>query len=231
MSTSFIDTLIYAFAHVCLFSCMVPTGHSQRQGNSGAAALRQTIQWQHNGKLFSILSQGSEYQPPLKRDGNKEQTQARPIAIVRNDDAATGTDSTAAASQSRGSERLQSGIGARGGALRWLSGGDGARARGSHGRRNQTDQLQTSVNGTDRPALDDAMMVGDDPYNPYKSIDPDNPSYNYYDTYERPRPAPRPGYGTRYFQNGKDRIKSVCQFLHHAYSNVIIFCGFGNFPK
>ncbi|XP_026130376.1 protein-lysine 6-oxidase-like [Carassius auratus] len=201
MSTSFIDTLIYAFAHVCFLSCIVQTGVSQRQGNSGAAALRQTLQWQHNGKLFSILSQGSEYQPPLKRDGNQEQTQARPIAIVRNDAAAaTRTDSSAAAasssraSQSR-SARLQPGIGAR-----WLSGG--ARARGSRGRRNQTEQLQTSVNGTDRPTLDVEMMVGDDPYDPYKSSDPDNPYYNYYDTYERRRPAPRPGYGTRYFQHG-----------------------------
>uniref|UniRef100_A0A671RPM9 Lysyl oxidase homolog n=1 Tax=Sinocyclocheilus anshuiensis TaxID=1608454 RepID=A0A671RPM9_9TELE len=98
------------------------------------------------------------------------------------------------------SASLQSGIGARGGALRWSSGGDGARARGSRGRRNQTEQLQTSV--IDRPALDDEMMVGDDPYNPYKSNDPDNPFYNYYDAYERPRPAPRPGYGTRYSQYG-----------------------------
>uniref|UniRef100_A0A672QTD4 Lysyl oxidase homolog n=1 Tax=Sinocyclocheilus grahami TaxID=75366 RepID=A0A672QTD4_SINGR len=207
MSRSLTDTLIYAFAHVCLLSCIVRTGLSQRQGNSGAAALRQTLQWQHNGKLFSILSQGSEYQPPLKRDANKEQTQARPIAIVRNDDAATRTDGSAAAaslrpSQSRKSARLQSGIGARGGALRWSSGGDGARARGSRGRRNQTEQLQTSVNGTDRPALDDEMMVGDDPYNPYKSNDPDNPFYNEYDAYERPRPAARPGYGTRYSQYG-----------------------------
>ncbi|XP_067251735.1 protein-lysine 6-oxidase [Chanodichthys erythropterus] len=209
MSTRLIDKLIYAFAHVCLLSCILQTGHSQRQGNTGAAALRQTIQWQHNGKLFSILSQGSEYQPPLKRDGNKEQTQARPIAIVRNDDAATRTDgsvssssSSSRPSQSRGSARFPSGIGARGGASRWLSGGDGARARGSYGRRNQTDQLLTSVNGTDRTARDDDVMVGDDPYNPYKSTDPDNPYYNYYDTYERPRPAQRPGYGTGYFQYG-----------------------------
>ncbi|KAI2538568.1 LOX isoform 6, partial [Pan troglodytes] len=38
-------------------------------------------------------------------------------------------------------------------------------------------------------------------YNPYKYSD-DNPYYNYYDTYERPRPGGRyrPGYGTGYFQ-------------------------------
>lgn len=46
------------------------------------------------------------------------------------------------------------------------------------------------------------MMVGDDPYDPYKSIDGDNPYYNYYDVYETPRRRPRPGYGTRYHQYG-----------------------------
>ncbi|XP_049627359.1 LOW QUALITY PROTEIN: protein-lysine 6-oxidase [Suncus etruscus] len=52
------------------------------------------------------------------------------------------------------------------------------------------------------PARVDGML-GDDPYNPYKYSD-DNPYYNYYDTYERPRPGGRhrPGYGTGYFQYG-----------------------------
>ncbi|XP_064356120.1 protein-lysine 6-oxidase isoform X1 [Dromaius novaehollandiae] len=53
-----------------------------------------------------------------------------------------------------------------------------------------------------RPGRED-VMVGDDPYNPYKYTD-DNPYYNYYDTYERPRQGSRyrPGYGTGYFQYG-----------------------------
>ncbi|XP_056592499.1 protein-lysine 6-oxidase [Triplophysa dalaica] len=196
------DTFIYAFAHVCLLSCITHTATSQRQGSP---ALRQTIQWQHNGKLFSILSQGSEYQAPVKRDG--EQTQARQIAIVRNDDAPDR--STARASQSRGSERQQPGIGAHG--ARWLSGGRAGRIRESPERRNHTDQLQISTNDTvpqkPPPSVNgsrrgDDVMVGDDPYNPYKSTDPDNPNYNYYDTYDRPPPRQRPGYGTRYFQNG-----------------------------
>jgi hypothetical protein len=48
-------------------------------------------------------------------------------------------------------------------------------------------------------------MAGDDPYNPYKTSDSDsdNPYYNYYDVYESPRRRERPGYGTRYHQNGK----------------------------
>ncbi|KAM5300068.1 protein-lysine 6-oxidase isoform 2-T2 [Ctenodactylus gundi] len=56
---------------------------------------------------------------------------------------------------------------------------------------------------TPRPPSPADRMVGDDPYNPYKYTD-DNPYYNYYDTYERPRPGGRyrPGYGTGYFQYG-----------------------------
>ncbi|XP_051972339.1 protein-lysine 6-oxidase [Xyrauchen texanus] len=204
MRASLIDCLIYACAHVCLLSCIVQTGQSQREANTGAAALRQTVQWQHNGKFFSILSQGSEYQPPLKRDRNKEQTQVRPIAIVRNDDAAPRTDGPSSSlrpSQSRGSERSGSGIGAHGGGLRWLSGVDGARIRGAQERRNHTNQLGISANDTDNSRRDGDVMVGDDPYNPYKSTDPDNSFYNY-DPYERPSSRERPGYGTGYFQYG-----------------------------
>lgn len=53
-------------------------------------------------------------------------------------------------------------------------------------------------------------MVGDDPYNPYKYTD-DNPYYNYYDTYERPRQNGRyrPGYGTGYFQYGKSALAAI----------------------
>lgn len=57
-------------------------------------------------------------------------------------------------------------------------------------------------NASSRRIGNEDIMVGDDPYDPYKRTD-DNPYYNYYDTYERPRVRPRrPGYGTRYFQNG-----------------------------
>uniref|UniRef100_A0A7M4EZG3 Lysyl oxidase homolog n=1 Tax=Crocodylus porosus TaxID=8502 RepID=A0A7M4EZG3_CROPO len=47
------------------------------------------------------------------------------------------------------------------------------------------------------------ILKCDDPYSPYKYTD-DNPYYNYYDTYERPRQSSRyrPGYGTGYFQHG-----------------------------
>ncbi|XP_068167352.1 protein-lysine 6-oxidase [Antennarius striatus] len=47
------------------------------------------------------------------------------------------------------------------------------------------------------------MMVGDDPYNPYKASNY-YPYYNYYNSYYRPRAwtHPRHGYGTSYHQHG-----------------------------
>ncbi|XP_062854801.1 protein-lysine 6-oxidase [Trichomycterus rosablanca] len=80
---------------------------------------------------------------------------------------------------------------------------------------NQTAPVQQSAHtdsnripqpeSTTRPA-DRDVMVGDDPYDPYKSIhnDPYNPYYNYYDFYYRPRhrSRARPGYGTQFFQHG-----------------------------
>lgn len=55
----------------------------------------------------------------------------------------------------------------------------------------------------------DEGMMSDDPYDPYKSIRNShyNPYYNYYDSYYRPSPRSAQrhhGYGTRYFQNGKN---------------------------
>ncbi|XP_076876442.1 protein-lysine 6-oxidase isoform X2 [Brachyhypopomus gauderio] len=227
MGVRVIDAVFYACAHICLLVCMLQSAQSQRQrdprpAGTGSAALRQTIQWQHNGKLFSILSQGKEYQPPLKRDGDKDQTQVQPIAIVSNHHAASrvnGSIGSPRPGEGHGPARSPSGTGALRSDLRWLSSGARGRVRGAHIRRNHTgtDPLENPVNGTARntnvrdPANPSSplsvgereeLMAGDDPYNPYKSTDPDNPYYNYYDSYERPRSRARPGYGTSYFQYG-----------------------------
>ncbi|KAL6472678.1 hypothetical protein MHYP_G00188660, partial [Metynnis hypsauchen] len=182
-------TVFYACAHVCLLGCVLQSAHSQREprpvGNN--AALRQAIQWQHNGKLFSLLSQGSEYQPPLRRDAEGEQAEARrPVAVISRP-SRVGGDPSGSSQHARG----------RGGARARSRSGARERATGEPRRTNGTEW----ENKRNESAPEDAM-VGDDPYNPYKSTDPDNPYYNYYDTYERPSPRQRPGYGTRYFQYG-----------------------------
>ncbi|XP_069558782.1 protein-lysine 6-oxidase [Brachyistius frenatus] len=211
----------YAYACVYLFIFILQGAHSQRtpgtqQGNEQRAALRQTLQWSHNGKIFSILSHGSEYQPPRRRGAQQEQVQTRPVTIIRDADVRhPDTQSQPAAEQHQQQQQQQ----------------PPQPASNSHGlppplqrlvrvhenRQHHNDrpgermgmQATRRVNETEEkvtvspplPSRED-MMVGDDPYDPYKSSDSDNPYYNYHDAYERPRPRSRPGYGTRYHQYG-----------------------------
>lgn len=224
MQMRLIDSLICFSAHICLLSCILPTTLSQRLREpsraNAASNTGQTFQWQHNGQIFRILSHGSEYQPPRQRQ-NKDHSEVKPITIVSNVNSANSPSSS-----SRSPNPVPGG--GRTSGLRWLTQTQ-RRNRGPTGsphhliNRNDTSQHpanrnDTSGNDTSRAEQDQARrtpplsnlrrvdgMVGDDPYNPYKSTDPDNPYYNYYDTYERPRRRQqRPGYGTRYYQHGKN---------------------------
>ncbi|XP_013859263.1 protein-lysine 6-oxidase [Austrofundulus limnaeus] len=168
-------------------------GRSEQRG-----ALRQTLQWSHNGKVFSILSQGSQYEPPKRRGGapQEQPAQPRPVAIVRDEEAKPQDARSQPVVQTPSLQRLLRG-------QHPPRQGPGRRAEAHDERKvNDTQVVQEKVNTTrPRRPIED-MMVGDDPYDPYKSSDPDNPYYNYYDVYERPRPRSRPGYGTSYHQYG-----------------------------
>ncbi|XP_017345537.1 protein-lysine 6-oxidase isoform X1 [Ictalurus punctatus] len=180
--------------HLCLLSCVLQSARCQRD----SAPLRRTIQWQHDGRLFSILSQGAQYVPPLRRNGNgdaeqeqqrRQQSPVRPLTVISSGHARHNEPSgSSAPSHSHGSRLLPS-----------------RRAGAPRGRVNDTARTAPGPVPSPSPppprARADAM-VGDDPYNPYKYSEQDNPYYNYYDAYERPRPRQRPGYGTGYFQYG-----------------------------
>ncbi|KAF3702099.1 Protein-lysine 6-oxidase [Channa argus] len=205
MALRILGTPFYAYACVFLFVFILQAAQSQtnpgtQQRHNPRAALRQTLQWSHNGKVFSILSQGSEYQPPRRRGASQEQVQARPVTIIR-DGNVRHPDT-----QSQPASNPQS-PGAFPPPLQRLVRGQ-QHHQGRPDERTGT-QRSNRVNETqERVAVDpslprtDDVMVGDDPYDPYKSTDSDNPYYNYYDVYERPSPRSRPGYGTRYHQYG-----------------------------
>lgn len=206
-----------AYSCVYLFVFILQAVQSQRnpgaqQGNDQRGALRQTLQWSHNGKIFSILSQGSEYKPPKRRGAAQEQVQERPVTIIRDGD----TQREPVAQQQRQQQPPRPASDPQGQRslplpLQRLVRGQehrqhhqdrpGERAGTQRSRRVNETQEQVNVS-TSLPRRED-VMVGDDPYDPYKSIDSDNPYYNYYDVYERPRERSRPGYGTRYHQYGK----------------------------
>lgn len=174
------------------------------------AVWRQRIQWENNGQVYRLLSVGSQYQPARRRL-SQEPAQGGHVLLLRGNDTSPrrvpGTAAGRGATATRKPEAqywFQAGYeqpsdkngtdGGRGGAQG--SPAESATARTGNG-------TGFSLSNLRQPARGD-VMVGDDPYNPYKYTD-DNPYYNYHDTYERPRQRGRyrPGYGTGYFQYGK----------------------------
>ncbi|XP_078142498.1 protein-lysine 6-oxidase isoform X1 [Centroberyx gerrardi] len=221
MGLRIFGTPLYAYACAYLFVFILQAAQSQRnlgtrQGNNPRAALRQTLQWAHNGKIFSILSHGSEYQPPRQRGAPKEQVQAGPVTIIRDGDVTGAARKQLDAPSQSPSQNPPQAV-SNADSPRWLPPQAQRRQRGQEHRQHQhvhpSDRTETR-NGTKNETRDDKatvspplprredMMVGDDPYDPYKSTDRDNPYYNYYDVYERPRTRSRPGYGTSYHQYG-----------------------------
>lgn len=201
----------YALACVYLFVFILQAAQSQRtpetqQGSDPRSALRQTLQWSHNGKIFSILSHGSEYQPPRRRGAQTEQVQSRPVTIIRDADVRHQDTQSQPVVQQQQQQPPVPGPRSLPLPLQRLVRG---REHRQHHHERPGAQRSRRVNETQEkvtvspplPRRED-MMVGDDPYDPYKSIDSDNPYYNYYDVYERPRPRSRPGYGTSYHQYG-----------------------------
>lgn len=206
-------TLLLGPLQLCaLVRCAPPAAGQQqtpREPPAAPGAWRQTIQWENNGQVFSLLSLGSQYQPQRRRDpgatapgaANAAAPQPRtPILLLRNNrTAAAGPPVAGSLGAAAGRPRPT--------ARHWFQAGyssSGARDAGALREDNQTASGERPALSNLRPPSRVDGMVGDDPYNPYKYSD-DNPYYNYYDTYERPRSGSRyrPGYGTGYFQYGK----------------------------
>nr|XP_054600251.1 protein-lysine 6-oxidase [Nothobranchius furzeri] len=194
------------YLRICLFVFLLQVSRCQRnpaarQRHEEGAALRQTLQWSHNGQVFSILSHGSEYEPPKRRSAPQQQVQPRPVTIIRDAEAVRPQDARSQQQQQppRSSipQPLQRLVRGREHRQHLHRERPGARAGTQENPRVNDAQGKVNVS---RPTED--VMLGDDPYDPYKSIDSDNPYYNYYDAYEQPRPRSRPGYGTRYHQYG-----------------------------
>ncbi|GCB75141.1 hypothetical protein scyTo_0018181, partial [Scyliorhinus torazame] len=233
----------------CLVRDVDGQQQQQEQESSAAAVWRQRIQWRNNGRVYSLLSLGSEYQPPqsssgsnrlfLLSDSGTNSTVGSASARRRHSPSAQSPRTNSGArtarqpddSPSSTSQQRPSGA-RRPAASQWwqsTSSSNSPRSPGPRGASRAGDREASGVprqaarvtpaasstgqgsratghrntsSQSNRGAGNEDVMAGDDPYNPYKQTD-DNPYYNYYDAYERPRVRPRrPGYGTRYFQHG-----------------------------
>ncbi|XP_018426538.1 PREDICTED: protein-lysine 6-oxidase isoform X3 [Nanorana parkeri] len=200
---------------------------SDRRHSSHSAFWRHRVQWNNGGRVYSLLSQGSEYQPPRRRESAVSAPSSSMILLSARNNSSTSLSepgrphsSNPGKNQTGGLERtnnqrLRDSPGqlwfqasrARSPASdatvqqRTREDATGARHQ-STARPSNRHQTQT-VNSTTVNGVRQDAMQGDDPYNPYKYGE-DNPYQNYFDTYERRRESlrRRPGYGMRYFQQG-----------------------------
>ncbi|XP_065806658.1 protein-lysine 6-oxidase-like [Labrus bergylta] len=172
------DTLLLSFAHFCFLSSFL-CGARAQEATGDDDALRRGLTWQHNGQVFSILSRGAQYRPSARRRVGSPR-RGNPVVVL-----SSANDTVPAAS--RGSPRVPAASSAA--ALRALT--------------RQQQRPAPGGEGASAPVRRQDMMVGDDPYNPYKESNY-YPYYNYYNSYYRPRPSAhhRHGYGTSYHQNG-----------------------------
>ncbi|XP_018426531.1 PREDICTED: protein-lysine 6-oxidase isoform X2 [Nanorana parkeri] len=208
---------------VYLHCILQVTCQHQRIASGPNPLWRQRVQWQNNGRVYSLLSQGAEYQPsrrssvssashnPLlllsSRNNTSPGSSGRPHA-PRSENVQGAVRQTTASSQASDSASRLWFQANRRSQVEDTAGRQRNRTESTTERRQGTAQLPSAqqtqrINATtsNRATLD--MMQGDDPYNPYK-YNEDNPYYNYHDTYERPRHSDRQrnGYGTRNHQYG-----------------------------
>lgn len=221
---------------VYLHCILQVTCQHQRIASGPNPLWRQRVQWQNNGRVYSLLSQGAEYQPSRRSSASSASHNPLLLLSSRNN---TSPGSSGRPQPSR-SENVQGEVRhttassqASDSASRlWFQANrrsQGEDAAGRHRsrpestteRRQTTPQLSSAqqtqrINATTSNTARLDMMQGDDPYNPYK-YNEDNPYYNYYDTYERPRQSDRqrPGYGTRYHQYGKKKQR-LFQIYHFS---------------
>ncbi|XP_053726604.1 protein-lysine 6-oxidase-like [Synchiropus splendidus] len=170
------DCLLLSFAHFSFLCAWLGCAGSQ----DGGDALRRGLTWQHNGKVYSILGAGAQYRPAARRHPGSPRL-ANQVVVL-------GSGNRTSSAVSRASMRVPAASGAA--QLRTMA-------------RQRPQNPPASDEGVSAPENREDMMVGDDPYNPYKASNY-YPYYNYYNSYFRPRTWAhyRHGYGTSYHQHG-----------------------------
>uniref|UniRef100_A0A672F8M7 Lysyl oxidase homolog n=1 Tax=Salarias fasciatus TaxID=181472 RepID=A0A672F8M7_SALFA len=167
------DAVLLGFALWICLCALVDEARAQEAAAGDGDALRRGLTWQHNGQVFSILSRGSQYRPSARRHGGSPPSE-NPVVVLG------GANRTAP---------------------RVPAASDTAQLR-AMARQHRQPAVQDQP-GDPPPVRPEDVMVGDDPYNPYKSSNY-YPYFNYYNSYYRPRHRPRHrhGYGTSYHQHG-----------------------------
>lgn len=186
-----VNVFSISYALFCFICCILQI---IAQSNSGprvanSRAIRPHLRWENNGRVFSLFSQGSQYVPSAVRA--RESRAHSPVVVISdNNDTSEALSASSVHAQnqeSRSSPRRP---------LVRTQGfnREATHLRSPHGQ-SDTDTARATTGRED-------IMVGDDPYDPYKSLT--NPYYNFYDAYFRPRPRTPEveSRGTNYVQHG-----------------------------
>ncbi|XP_066459209.1 protein-lysine 6-oxidase isoform X3 [Eleutherodactylus coqui] len=206
---------IFLLHLVVYFYCTLE-GSCQRNHNGLNTFLRHRVQWQNSGRVYSLLSQGPQYQPTRRQESVAHT--ARSSIILLSTQNQTGT-LAAVGPQSSISNRNQR-VGSQHTIMQrprespaqlWFQvsrsrnyGNDGRSRDSTYGTIHSSHRQQPQrVNASTGSRVGSNVIQSDDPHDQYKNHE-ENDYSNYLDTYERRRASQRqrPGYGTSYFQNG-----------------------------
>ncbi|XP_075710919.1 protein-lysine 6-oxidase isoform X1 [Rhinoderma darwinii] len=212
------------FMHlVVYFYCMLEGSCQNQRNHNGASGFwRHRVKWQNSGRVYSLLSQGPQYQPPRRRESVAHiassstlllstQNQTGPLAAVRpqysisNRNRSRGSGHTNMQRLRETPDQLwfQASRSGNNGNVATGRSRDASTTERYHGTVHPSRGQQSQrVNTTTGNTAGSDVMQGDDPHNRYKHQE-ENAYYNYFDTYERrTSQRRRPGYGTQYFQHG-----------------------------
>lgn len=187
-----------SFSLFCFICCILQTIIAQSNSGPRVAtgrSIRPHLRWENNGRVFSLFSQGSQYVPSGVRA--RESGPHSPVVVIsdNNDTSeALSTSSIHAQTQKSPSSPRRPLVRTQG------FNREATRSISPHGP-GQGDRETLGDTERSTTAREDTM-VGDDPYDPYKSLT--NPYYNFYDAYFRPRPRTPEveSRGTNYVQHG-----------------------------
>lgn len=177
-----VNAFPFSYSQLCFLCCILQT--ILAQSNPGprpahTSAIRPSFTWENNGRVFSLFSRGSKYVPSGVR-ARETGPQSSVVVISDNNDASEALNTTSIHAQSQESKSSP---------RRPLVRTQGFPSRSPQGEEQRDldapgDIARPSTSPSMRNVGGD-IMVGDDPYDPYKSLT--NPYYNYYDAYFRPR--------------------------------------------
>lgn len=192
-----LNTLLLSLAHI-FFLCSFLDGACAQETAGDNDALRRGLTWQHNGQVFSILSRGSRYRPSVRRHSGSSRSNS--VVILSANDTLPGASPLPP---------------------RVPAASSAVQLRTMARQHQRAQQPPASSDGDGVPVRREDMMVGDDPYNPYKASNY-YPYYNYYNSYYRPRHRThhRHGYGTSYHQYGtkQNLIPVLPMFVTFSFS-------------